>query len=34
MVSPQFMSPPGYASPAQSAEAFKLSGVGLRAGRI
>ena len=34
IVAPQFMNPPGYASPAQSAQALKASGAGFRAGRI
>jgi alkanesulfonate monooxygenase SsuD/methylene tetrahydromethanopterin reductase-like flavin-dependent oxidoreductase (luciferase family) len=34
IVAPQFMNPPGYASPAQSAQALKMSGAGFRAGRI
>src|SRR5205807_10387088 len=34
IVATQFMNPPGYTSPAQSAQALKLSGGGFRAGRI
>jgi alkanesulfonate monooxygenase SsuD/methylene tetrahydromethanopterin reductase-like flavin-dependent oxidoreductase (luciferase family) len=34
IVAPQFMNPPGYAPPAQSAQALKTSGAGFRAGRI
>src|SRR5258705_206809 len=34
IVAPQFMNPPGYASPAQSAQALKMSSGGFRAGRI
>src|ERR1700730_7593078 len=34
IVAPQFMNPPGYAAPAQSAQAVKASGGGFRAGRI
>jgi alkanesulfonate monooxygenase SsuD/methylene tetrahydromethanopterin reductase-like flavin-dependent oxidoreductase (luciferase family) len=34
IVAPQFMNPPGYASPAQSAQSLKASGGGFRAGRI
>jgi alkanesulfonate monooxygenase SsuD/methylene tetrahydromethanopterin reductase-like flavin-dependent oxidoreductase (luciferase family) len=34
IVAAQFVNPPGYATPAQSAQALKVGGAGFRAGRI